>query len=223
VTCSCRRRYRGSTTVCAKMDFSEAYRFSACPPVFSSNGKYVACAVDARCVVRDADSLTVCQIFSCQDKIDCLDWSPNSKHVLCSMHSRAIAQIWNIEEECWTCKIDEGPAGVVLDATVCLPHMQLLACIDCSPSAPHDQQPPRDERACCIVAAGLASARWSSTGMEVVMVADFQIRMAVWDLAGQSCRHRTGPKFSGNGIQFSRDGRYLAVAEVCMTRRHIRR
>jgi hypothetical protein len=45
-------------------------------------------------------------------------------------------------------------------------------------------------------------------------VADFNIRIAMWDLQGQTCRHRTGPKFSAKGITYSKNGLYLAVAEV---------
>jgi WD40 repeat protein len=93
------------------MDFSEAYKFTGPRPTFSPDGKYVACSVDARCVIRDAESLVVCHIFSCQDKIDEIAWCPTGVKVLCAMYSRAILQVWNVEEECWTCKIDGGPAG----------------------------------------------------------------------------------------------------------------
>ena len=48
----------------------------------------------------------------------------------------------------------------------------------------------------------------------MLVVADFNIRMAMWDLRAQTCRHRTGPKFATKGILYSRDGQCLAVAEV---------
>jgi hypothetical protein len=93
------------------MDFSEAYKFTGPRPTFSPDRRYVACTVDARCVIRDAESLVVCHIFSCQDKVDEIAWCPTGLKVLCAMYSRAIVQIWNVEEESWTCKIDGGPAG----------------------------------------------------------------------------------------------------------------
>ena len=50
--------------------------------------------------------------------------------------------------------------------------------------------------------------------VQVLVVADFQIRVSVWDLKGQNCRHRSGPKFSECAMVYSKDGRHLAVAEV---------
>lgn len=97
------------------MDFSEAHTIG-CTPTFSPDGRYIACAVDARCSVRDAESLLVSRIFTCQDRISQLQWSPGGKHLLCALHNRGLVQIWNIEEDCFSCKIDEGPAGTQPEA-----------------------------------------------------------------------------------------------------------
>lgn len=94
------------------MDFSETYRHSGPAPIFSPNGRYVAAAMEYRLVVRDIDSLQVVQLYSCLDKIQHIEWCCNSNYILCGLFKRAIVQIWSIEEPEWTCKIDEGPAGV---------------------------------------------------------------------------------------------------------------
>ncbi|GAX85762.1 hypothetical protein CEUSTIGMA_g13177.t1 [Chlamydomonas eustigma] len=94
------------------MDFSETYKCSGPQPTFSPDGRYVAAAVEYRLVIRDAETLAVVQLYSCLDRIDHFQWSPNSMYILCGLFSRAIIQIWSAVQADWTCKIDEGPAGV---------------------------------------------------------------------------------------------------------------
>jgi hypothetical protein len=66
----------------------------------------------------------------------------------------------------------------------------------------------------CTTSAGISKAQWTSTGTGVLTAADFNLRLAVWDLKGQTCRQLRGPKHSNWGIRYSVDGRLLAVAEV---------
>jgi hypothetical protein len=54
----------------------------------------------------------VVQIYSCLDKIHRIEWSPNSRYVLCGLYDRATVQVWALDDPDWACKIDEGPAGV---------------------------------------------------------------------------------------------------------------
>jgi WD40 repeat protein len=93
------------------MDFSETYRCSG-KPVFSPDGRLLAHSVEYRLIVRETESLRVVQLFSCLDRVDTVEWSSNSTYVLCGLHSRGIVQIWAVDQPEWTCKIDEGPAGV---------------------------------------------------------------------------------------------------------------
>ncbi len=52
------------------------------------------------------------QVYSCLDKVHKVEWSPNSRYVLCGLYDRATAQVWSVEDPEWACKIDEGPAGM---------------------------------------------------------------------------------------------------------------
>lgn len=93
------------------MDFSESYRASLLP-AYSGDGRYIAAAVEYRLVIREVESLKVVQIYSCLDKIHRIEWSANGKYILCGLYSRGIVQVWSVEDPEWTCKIDEGPAGI---------------------------------------------------------------------------------------------------------------
>ncbi|KAK3278435.1 hypothetical protein CYMTET_13627 [Cymbomonas tetramitiformis] len=152
------------------IDFSEVYRCNGVTPQYSPSGKYLATAVDFRLVVRDVETLNVVQLFSCLDKIQHVEWSNDSTFILCGMYKRAMVQAWCIEQPDWTCKIDEGPAGI-------------------------------------------ASARWSPEGREILTVADFNIRMTVWSLANKSCTYIKAPKFPNKGCTFSPDGNFMALLE----------
>ncbi|BDA42493.1 probable POC1 centriolar protein homolog A at N-terminal half [Coccomyxa sp. Obi] len=94
------------------MDFSEAYRYSGSLPTYSPDGKYLATAEDFKLVVRDVDTLQVVQLYSCLDRIQQLEWCCRSEYVLCGLTQRPIVQIWSVKDPDWTCKVDEGPAGV---------------------------------------------------------------------------------------------------------------
>jgi WD40 repeat protein len=94
------------------MDFSEAYKFSGPSPIFSPDGRFLASVVEYRLIIREAETLSVVQLYSCLDRIDSMEWSPNSMYILCGLFSRAMIQVWSVEQSDWTCKIDEGPAGV---------------------------------------------------------------------------------------------------------------
>lgn len=56
--------------------------------------------------------MQVVQLYSCLDKIQHIEWSFDSQYVLCGLFKRGIAQVWSVQEPDWTCKIDEGPAGI---------------------------------------------------------------------------------------------------------------
>jgi WD40 repeat protein len=65
-----------------------------------------------RLVIRDADSLKTLHIFTCLDAINRVEWSPNSQLVLCAQYGRRTVQVWSVAQPEWTCRIDEGLAGL---------------------------------------------------------------------------------------------------------------
>mmetsp|Transcript_65310 Transcript_65310/g.206311 ORF Transcript_65310/g.206311 Transcript_65310/m.206311 type:complete len:438 (+) Transcript_65310:104-1417(+) len=153
------------------MDFSEVYRHCGPAPKYSPDGRYLATVVDYRLVVRDVDTLQVVQLFSCLDMIEHVEWACDSDHILCALYKRAIVQAWCVSEPDWTCKIDEGPAGIT-------------------------------------------HAQWAPDGKSILSTADFQIRFTVWSLVSKSCIYIKAPKFAGpRGISFTRDGKFMALAE----------
>ena len=93
------------------MDFSESYRCTLLP-AYSPDGLQIATAAEYRLVIREVETLKVVQIFSCLDKIHSIEWSPTSKYVLCGLYDRSTVQVWSASDPEWTCKIDEGPAGL---------------------------------------------------------------------------------------------------------------
>nr|GME14638.1 WD repeat-containing protein WRAP73 [Ipomoea batatas] len=93
------------------MDFTEAFKQSG-PCAFSPNARFLAVAVDYRLVIRDVLSLKVVQLFSCLDKITYIEWALDSQYILCGLYKRPMIQAWSLTQPEWTCKIDEGPAGI---------------------------------------------------------------------------------------------------------------
>ncbi|XP_059461014.1 uncharacterized protein LOC132190135 isoform X1 [Corylus avellana] len=93
------------------MEFTEAYKQTG-PCCFSPNARYIAVAVDYRLVIRDTLSFKVVQLFSCLDKISYIEWALDSEYILCGLYKRPMIQAWSLTQPEWTCKIDEGPAGI---------------------------------------------------------------------------------------------------------------
>eukprot|EP00128_Syssomonas_multiformis_P011332 Colp12_sorted_trinity150504_noHs@15487 len=109
--------------------------------------------------------------FSDLFKQNYVEFSPDSAYILCAMHKRGVIQVWSLEQPDWTCKIDEG-------------------------------------------AAGLTGACWSPDSRHVLSIADFQLRVTVWSLISKNASYIQSIKFgTTKGLQFSNDGRFLAVAE----------
>lgn len=93
------------------MEFTEAYKQTG-PCVFSPDARFLAVAADYRLVIRDVLTLKVVQLFSCLDKITYIEWALDSEYILCGLHKRPMIQAWSLKQPEWTCKIDEGPAGI---------------------------------------------------------------------------------------------------------------
>ncbi|KAH8875686.1 WD repeat-containing protein WRAP73 [Schistosoma japonicum] len=95
------------------MNFSDIVKVSNSLVVLSSNGIYVASASQHKVFIRIANTLQIFQIFGCVDVVNNILWSGDSLFLLCVLKSRSIAQIFSLENPDWTCKVDEGSAGLL--------------------------------------------------------------------------------------------------------------
>ncbi|XP_012589976.1 PREDICTED: WD repeat-containing protein WRAP73 [Condylura cristata] len=72
-----------------------------------------ASCVQYRLVVRDAQTLQIVQLYTCLDQVQHVEWSADSLFILCAMYRRGLVQVWSLEQPEWHCRIDEGSAGLV--------------------------------------------------------------------------------------------------------------
>ncbi|XP_073089166.1 WD repeat-containing protein WRAP73 isoform X3 [Manis javanica] len=61
--------------------------------------------------------------------------------------------------------------------------------------------------------AGLAASCWSPDGRHILNTTEFHLRITVWSLCTKSVSYIKYPKACQQGISFTRDGRYMALAE----------
>ncbi|KAM8790266.1 WD repeat-containing protein WRAP73 [Rhynchonycteris naso] len=61
--------------------------------------------------------------------------------------------------------------------------------------------------------AGLVASCWSPDGRHILNTTEFHLRITVWSLCTKSVSYIKYPKACQQGVAFSRDGRYLALAE----------
>ncbi|XP_006642121.1 WD repeat-containing protein WRAP73 [Lepisosteus oculatus] len=61
--------------------------------------------------------------------------------------------------------------------------------------------------------AGLVSSRWSPDGRHILNTTEFHLRVTVWSLCTKSVSYIKYPKACQQGIDFTKDGRYMALAE----------
>eukprot|EP00039_Didymoeca_costata_P001462 m.52728 g.52728 ORF g.52728 m.52728 type:complete len:447 (+) comp10813_c0_seq2:160-1500(+) len=94
------------------MEFTDVYQQSGRVFAFSPNGKHFAYRMDHRVIVRDVETMGVLQLKVCLDKIQTIEWSSDSMYFLCGLYNRGIVQVWSLEDAEWSCKIDEGSAGL---------------------------------------------------------------------------------------------------------------
>ena len=93
------------------MEFSELFKQSSNLCCFSPNALYLATAVQYRLVIRDAESLQIVHLFNGRDVIQDIQWSPDSELILCANYKLGYIQVFNLRNEKWNAKIEEGLAG----------------------------------------------------------------------------------------------------------------
>lgn len=61
--------------------------------------------------------------------------------------------------------------------------------------------------------AGLTNAFWSPDNKHIITVSEFEIRLTIWSLIDGTAKYIKYPKHNCLGIKFSKNGKYLCVAE----------
>mmetsp|Transcript_2638 Transcript_2638/g.10213 ORF Transcript_2638/g.10213 Transcript_2638/m.10213 type:complete len:293 (+) Transcript_2638:112-990(+) len=92
------------------MRFSELHKHTC--GQWSPDGRYLAAASMGRVLVRDAETLKLVQVFVCCEKVGRIEWSPDSQYILAETSKQGVVQVWCISDGDWSCRIDEGLAGV---------------------------------------------------------------------------------------------------------------
>jgi len=152
------------------MNFSEVFKKSHNLCSFSPNGAYLLTCWSYKVTIRTSDTLQIVRLYTCMDAVQEISWSSDSNFIMCCMYKRNCVQVWSMEQPDWTCKIDEGSAGLV-------------------------------------------HARWSPDGRHVLTSASFNLRLTVWSLINKSISYIRYLKNAVDCVDFSKDGKYLAVGE----------
>ena len=92
------------------MDFSDV--LAGQRAVLSPDGTMLAAIDKYSVVVRDATSLEIVARLTCLDAVSQALWSPDSAFLLCAQHKRKLVQVFSLHDPDWSCKIDEGVAGL---------------------------------------------------------------------------------------------------------------
>eukprot|EP01083_Nonionella_stella_P148816 471752_1 len=154
------------------MEFSKVYRHNGTLIRWSPDGKLLATMDKTRLIIRDTSNFQMVANRTNQDQVDRIEWSSDSKYIMCAQYKRGCVQVWAVSdgEKKWSATVDEG-------------------------------------------AAGLEFARWTPDGRHIMTSTEFQLRLTIWSLVDRSVSYIKFPKFTEKAIDFSADGKFLAVAE----------
>ena len=93
--------------------FSDSFEITGGNVAYSPSSSMVASVLGSRLTVRELPSLEVKHIYLCIDKVEKLEFSPDSKYVMCCVFSRNAVQVFSIQDPEWKCRINEGVAGII--------------------------------------------------------------------------------------------------------------
>lgn len=80
---------------------------------WSPDGRHLAAAAPQhRVLVRDAELLKLTHVFVCMDRVERLEWSPDSQLLLVEVARQGLVQLFSLADAEWQGRIEEGLAGV---------------------------------------------------------------------------------------------------------------
>ncbi|XP_025941416.1 WD repeat-containing protein WRAP73 isoform X2 [Apteryx rowi] len=190
----------------------------------------MASCVQYRLIIRDVNTLQILQLYTCLDQIQYIEWSSDSLFILCAMYKRGIVQVWSLEQPDWHCKIDEGSAGLVascwspdgrhiLNTTEF--HLRITVWSLCTKSVSYIKYPKACQQEYVLAPPGRGVS--SPSGMHVrdqPQCATYcECCTEIWSavvglpVPGGGLRLVQVPVLRMSGIAFTKDGRYMALAE----------
>ncbi|DAZ96823.1 TPA: hypothetical protein N0F65_007084 [Lagenidium giganteum] len=101
------------TAMAAEADIAAPIKVQQGLVQWSPCGQFIAVAHNNRLAVRDARTLQILQQYSTIDVIQSIAWSDDSELVSTAMYKRSVVQVWSVKDASWSCKINEGLAGMI--------------------------------------------------------------------------------------------------------------
>ena len=93
--------------------FSAPFQFSLKNVCYSSSSTLLASASGSTLTIRDAVTLEILDTHTCIDKIEKIEFSPDSSYILCGIYTRCAIQVFSVADSKWRCRINESVAGIV--------------------------------------------------------------------------------------------------------------
>lgn len=94
-------------------EFSSLVQHSGGLVQWSPDGGLLAVAKGNKLIIRDPDrDCEIVAVFTCNDRVEAIEWSSDSAYVLTAMLTRALVQVWAVDDPDWSCRINEGLAGM---------------------------------------------------------------------------------------------------------------
>jgi len=94
------------------MDFSDIIP-GVTEAFYSPDSNYLAVTNGTKIIIKNAQALNNIQVYSFIDTISHFEFSQDSKYFLIVMAKRGIVEARSIQEEDWTCKIEDQVSGIL--------------------------------------------------------------------------------------------------------------
>jgi WD40 repeat protein len=93
--------------------FSAPFQFSLKNVCYSPSATLLASASGSNLTIRDATSLEILHTHTCIDKIEHIEFSPDSEYIFCGIFARCAIQVYSVADPKWRCRINESVAGII--------------------------------------------------------------------------------------------------------------
>eukprot|EP00124_Ichthyophonus_hoferi_P001733 Ihof_evm5s99 gene=Ihof_evmTU5s99 len=94
------------------LEFSVMYKCSNYIVKTSPSGHLIAWQMQNKLFINEISQPEKPMIFECKDIPREIEWSSDSRYILCVIPKRSLIQVWCVENTSWKCSIDEGAVGL---------------------------------------------------------------------------------------------------------------